>query len=296
MMSNATAGAGRLRRRLPVGRHQRVQIVLDGHRRQASQQNAQVRERLLPVPLARDENRAKDGGALAGVRSGCPMKSQFLCRSPRAGSRFRRCCPDASVHASDALSGVFGGAAGNRMSRPSPPEMAIGCGKRGTSRNRIGCHRWPCDSSRVHHLSRCERCRAEARRAKAGISVGRDRWARRSAIGEGGYFAQTGRALGRVPRKVVRADLSSEGRAKEEARRAKAGISAAGTVGRDRRARRISKLTTTVAAKAAAPTRPPTCPPKPRRRRKAGRRRKSAQWTQGVSSARVPRREPGMPF
>ncbi len=54
-------------RRFPVRRRERGQVVAGCHLRQAGEHVAQVGEWILPVPLARDDDRVDDGGALAGV-------------------------------------------------------------------------------------------------------------------------------------------------------------------------------------------------------------------------------------
>ena len=58
--------------RRPVGRSERVQVVLIGHPRQTSEYVTHIGERIFAVTLTRDDDRVNDRGALAGV--GVPDK------------------------------------------------------------------------------------------------------------------------------------------------------------------------------------------------------------------------------
>jgi hypothetical protein len=53
--------------RLPVDGQERTQVVAIGHTGQAGEDVLEVRERILAVPLAGDDERVNDGRALAGV-------------------------------------------------------------------------------------------------------------------------------------------------------------------------------------------------------------------------------------
>jgi hypothetical protein len=53
--------------RRPVGRSERVQVVLIGHPRQTSEYVTHIGERIFAVTLTRDDDRVNDRGALAGV-------------------------------------------------------------------------------------------------------------------------------------------------------------------------------------------------------------------------------------
>lgn len=53
-------------RRLPAPRSERRQVVTIGHARQPREQIFQVSERVLAVPLARDDQRVQDRRTLAG--------------------------------------------------------------------------------------------------------------------------------------------------------------------------------------------------------------------------------------
>src|SRR5580704_8355604 len=54
-------------RRLPVGRGQGAEVVLVGHPGQPGKDVLEVRERILSVAFARDDQRVEDRRALAGV-------------------------------------------------------------------------------------------------------------------------------------------------------------------------------------------------------------------------------------
>ena len=54
-------------RGFPVGRRQRIQVVLIGHRGEPGEDVAQIGERIFAVPLTRDDDRVDDRRALAGV-------------------------------------------------------------------------------------------------------------------------------------------------------------------------------------------------------------------------------------
>ena len=55
------------RRRRPVARQQRSEVVAIAHAREPREDVAQVGERVLAVALTRHDDRIEDGGALSGV-------------------------------------------------------------------------------------------------------------------------------------------------------------------------------------------------------------------------------------
>ena len=63
---------------LPVGGHQRRQVVLVAHRRQAAEHVAQIRERVFAVTAAGEDYRVKYCRALSGVRMAYKQPVLFL--------------------------------------------------------------------------------------------------------------------------------------------------------------------------------------------------------------------------
>ncbi len=99
--------------RLPVGRCERCEVFLVSHPRQLSEDVFQVRQGILPVAFAGDDQGVEDRGALASVGM-TDKQPSFFADARRAEERFRRgCCRACSLRGADASRGEPTGSADN---------------------------------------------------------------------------------------------------------------------------------------------------------------------------------------